>query len=337
MSNKKETKKEIFPAIDFDKKEEKKIATKIMEFLNREIFDKLKLNENAPLENSEKILIDAIKKGKIQIINNVVYGQVNSKIVKELKKHGAFIDPKSKKLRVDITDFKVDVLEAIFSARSRFRQLGEKFAVVVDELDPNFDDLKLDDNYNKVIDHIDKKFTETLKDGIAVEPKFTKDRKERIAEKYTNNMRLNIKDWLDKEVVELREAVKGFFERGERYDFLVDFIRKKKDISLRKAKFLAKQETNLISSEYRQSRYEEAGVKYYQWSTSGLPTVRESHKVMNRKFCKFDDPTVYADSLKAVKEGKWKSRRNIGGVELHPQQDYNCNCMAKPVLLEDLD
>jgi uncharacterized protein with gpF-like domain len=56
--------------------------------------------------------------------------------------------------------------------------------------------------------------------------------------------------------------------------------------------------------------------------------VRAAHRPMEGKVCKWDDETVYRNQ----DETAWHARSSIGGVELHPGEDYNCRCVAIAVL-----
>ena len=56
--------------------------------------------------------------------------------------------------------------------------------------------------------------------------------------------------------------------------------------------------------------------------------VRESHRALNGKLCRWDDDTVYSED-----GGKtWKSRAAIGGYIGHPGADYQCRCISSPDL-----
>jgi uncharacterized protein with gpF-like domain len=79
-----------------------------------------------------------------------------------------------------------------------------------------------------------------------------------------------------------------------------------------------------------QLRQTELGVSKYIWRTSRDERVRESHRAMEGRTAVWDDPAVYLDD-----EGDRHPRSGIGGVELHPGEDFQCRCFAEPVL-EDL-
>lgn len=117
------------------------------------------------------------------------------------------------------------------------------------------------------------------------------------------------------------------------------------DVPVRKqsrANLIARDQINKLNGTYTKKRQEDAGVDWYIWNTAadervrGRPggkwaTARPSHWAMERKICRWDDSTVYADSIGDAKAGNWKSRASIGAVQLHPGNDINCRCFGSPV------
>jgi len=109
-----------------------------------------------------------------------------------------------------------------------------------------------------------------------------------------------------------------------------------------RVKMIARNETSTITSQINQKRFQELGVDLYIWRTSQdervrgekggkYPDAKPSHAVMDGKVCRWDDPTVYADSLKQAKEGKWKKRSSIGAPLQHPGEPILCRCFAEPI------
>jgi hypothetical protein len=84
-----------------------------------------------------------------------------------------------------------------------------------------------------------------------------------------------------------------------------------------------------LNAEINKNRMQEAGIDCYKWSTSGDDAVRDTHREMRNKICRFDDPSVYYDSENKI----WKARED-DMVHKHPGEDYNCRCVALPYLME---
>ncbi len=83
------------------------------------------------------------------------------------------------------------------------------------------------------------------------------------------------------------------------------------DIDKRKAKFIARDQTQRFSSSLNKFRQEKAGVKKYMWITSKDSRVRPSHQANSRKIF------------------SWDTEPAITG---HPGNDYNCRCTGSAIL-----
>jgi SPP1 gp7 family putative phage head morphogenesis protein len=95
---------------------------------------------------------------------------------------------------------------------------------------------------------------------------------------------------------------------------------------------IARDQINKLNGMYSRRRQLEAGVEMYTWITMADERVRPRHRVLDGKICRWDDPTVYANSIEEALAGEWRSRGDIGAVLLHPGQDFQCRCQADPVL-----
>lgn len=95
---------------------------------------------------------------------------------------------------------------------------------------------------------------------------------------------------------------------------------------------ISRNEVENINATLNKNRQQNAGVDIYEWETSQDEAVRPSHRVMQGKYCKWSDATVYADTKEDAEKGKWKKRSSIGGVEKHPGMDFNCRCLGLAVI-----
>ena len=102
-------------------------------------------------------------------------------------------------------------------------------------------------------------------------------------------------------------------------------------ISENKAKFLAKQETRLLSTQYLHERASVAGCTKFRWSTSHDSRVREKHKKFDGKIFKVMSAGNLTDSdkqklPKGVANLMCKSEE--GDIAELPGQDFGCRCRA---------
>lgn len=137
-----------------------------------------------------------------------------------------------------------------------------------------------------------------------------------------------IKSIKNEYVDNISKVIRDNVMAGERSTRLITEIKDRGGVSERKAKFIARDQTAKANSDLTQIRAEALGAKTYIWSGSLDERERTDHLAMEGKLCRWDDPTVYSDDDGAT----WKKRSAIGGVELQVGKDYNCRCVALPVV-----
>lgn len=303
---------------DFERLEEM-----IGEIFRKEIYIPLLREVNTSskvLKNSTDDLLEAISSGRINFANGRFTGNFNATISRELKKLGAKWERSTESFRLPKAKLTAEMKNAIDLSQARFAQ---KLAAVdrkLRDMLPEKIATKLDANkfFDTTLWKTDESFKKTVK-GITVPPDLTKERRARIAKEYTENLQLYIKEWTEKEIVELRKDVQKAIFSGNRYESLIKSIQKSYDVSQNKAKFLARQETSLLMTKFKETRYTDAGVMEYRWGcVAGSPNhpVRPMHKALEGKVFRWDDPPVTDE----------KGNRN------NPGQDYNCRCFARPIV-----
>lgn len=93
-----------------------------------------------------------------------------------------------------------------------------------------------------------------------------------------------------------------------------DLVQQIKDIGKtteKRAAFIARDQSSKLNAALTQARHEEVGIKKYMWSTSGDERVRESHEEKDGQIFEYSNPPA-----------------DTG----HPGHDFNCRCVAIPVL-----
>lgn len=128
------------------------------------------------------------------------------------------------------------------------------------------------------------------------------------------------------------ERVSGIIQRalqeGSSLESITENIEKSFGITRRHAKLIARDQTTKLNGSLTKLRQQEVGIKTYRWQTSGDERVRTDHRVLDGKICRWDDPTVYLNE----NNGKWESRKSIGGTLVHTSQDVNCRCVPIPMI-----
>lgn len=110
----------------------------------------------------------------------------------------------------------------------------------------------------------------------------------------------------------------GALSTGRRAEQIQTDILNTGDVTLSRARLIARTEVARTASGLVQSRCTHVGLTHYIWRTSADATVRESHKKMNgRIFAWAEEPTLE------------------DGTKCHAGQIYNCRCYPEPVIPDE--
>lgn len=322
---------ELSPLQDNDKDYEA-IEKQLKSIFKREIYlPLLKILgiSQITLQNVGDSLLTAIKSGRIQFYRGSFSGRFNSSISRELKELGAWWDRKTRTWKITQSSLPIEVKNAISQSEAHFDQ---KLSAIDRSLAKKLpeeiaDQVKLTEHFDKTLWKVNKDFHQTLR-GITVAPQLTPARVKRLSEEYTSNMKLWIKDWSEEAIEKLRKDMQASVFAGNRRDVAQKMVVESYGTSVNKAKFLARQETRLLVTKFKQTRYEEAGVKKYRWGISHNPIqpkgapyrkgeVRHDHGILAGKIFDWSNPPV-TDSRT--------------GARNNPGQDYNCRCFAIPIV-----
>lgn len=277
------------------------------------------------VKNSMKDVITAILEGHIKYDINGFRGVFSSNVSQQLKSYGAVWSKVSTKWLIRDDLLPEDVNEAVVDAH--YRELGIKTGLieVVDSVEPNTvaESLDVDWLFEQVVAGTDKSFKKSVK-GVTIPPKLGPLAKLRLAESYTQNLKLYVNKFTKEEILRLRKDIQSMVFAGSRNDSVEKYIQLQFGIAKRKAKFLAKQETNLLTTKLKEIRYADVGIDQYLWKdVGGTPShpVRPIHKKLNDeskvgKIFRFSDPPVTSTT----------------GACNNPGQDYRCRCVAIPVI-----
>jgi SPP1 gp7 family putative phage head morphogenesis protein len=297
----------------------KEFENKLIEFFKSLMFFYKDDKPVKNFENSKNDLIKAIQDGRIRYDNGKFYGKFNAKISKTLSSYGAKYNKITNSYNLSIDLIPQDIQIALSVSDTLFSAYYTK---IVNELaNINVDDalevFSFETEYIKSLSDVDKQVYQSLKKDITITPDYTEGTKERLAKNFNENLKLTVKSFAEDEILKLREKVQESFDKGMRAKELSKVIQKEFNTTVKKANFLARQELSLITSKYKQDRYEVAGITKYKWSTSQDERVRDSHKELNGRIFSFDDPPIVDDKT---------------GARANPGEYYNCRCVAIPII-----
>lgn len=263
-------------------------------------------------------LIEAILLGRVQYVNGQFSGTYNARITKALMSINARYNKRIGAWTAPMDDLPVDIRSAVAIASTRFRTMHNDVMGYLDAIDADTaaSQLELEGIYTNVIVDMESSFKQTVKQ-IGVVPEVTTGTVKVIAKDYSDNMRLYIKSWTADNIKDLRQTVLQNTFNGYRAETLVKGLQRNYAVSLNKAKFLARQETSLLMSKYREKRYKDSGVARYQWSSAGDARVRDRHAELDGKVFTWDNPPIIDQAT---------------GRRGHPGEDFGCRCVAVPVV-----
>lgn len=273
------------------------------------------------LKNRSNDLADAIRTGRVRYHRGHLVGSFNARLSAEIKALGARWDATTASWRITLADLPYDIRSAVSVSETRFDNMAMKIDEQLARVLPAelAEKLTTEKFFDKTIYQVDGDVRSQLS-AITVTPNLSAEARRYLAEQYTKNLKTYVKDFAESEMLKLRKKVATATMAGNRFESMVDSIQSSYKVSQAKAKFLARQETNLFTAKLKEERYTAAGVMEYRWTcVAGSPDhpVRDDHKALNGKRFFFNDPPV---------------TNTRTGARNNPGEDFNCRCVARPIV-----
>lgn len=113
---------------------------------------------------------------------------------------------------------------------------------------------------------------------------------------------------------EVEEHISEMLADGARVETIAKGLQNRFEIAQHQAERIARTESSKLAGQLTEQRAASVGINEYIWSTSLDERVRDSHKAMEGKRCKFDDPPTPPGEDEAY----------------NPGLIWNCRCTALP-------
>lgn len=298
---------------------ERQLAEIFKTILFDPLYDVIRGATDQRLNAAETPLRDALRRGRVQYGNGVFSGQFNSAISRYLRSLGAKFDARGRVYRLEPSKVPswVSAESGAYQTRARHAhaELKRTLGYILSSLDQAVDRHTV--KPDKTLNEINTTFRAAAK-VLRVAPELSDESRDRLRQDYTDNMKLWIRKFSEEMIADLRIMVDKNAVEGFRFDKLISAIQNRYSVTESKAKFLARQETSLFMSKFRQQRYGEAGVVKYRWRTSGDARVRHDHAELNGKVFFYRDPPIVDSAT---------------GRKANPGEDYNCRCVDEPILV----
>lgn len=121
-----------------------------------------------------------------------------------------------------------------------------------------------------------------------------------------------IKSQTSQTVTAIRRLIEG--RVGDRHESIAKDIEQLFGVQKSRAKFIARDQVLKLNGDITRTVHQSVGILEYEWSTSKDERVRETHADLDGRRFRYDDPP------------------DVDGRKVNPGEDYQCRCVAFPVL-----
>lgn len=306
---------------DYEKIEER-IKRVFLEYFYAPILKEFEISKDK-IMNSLEDLNQAISAGKITYSRGSFRGKFDAKTSRTLKRMGGKWVASSGSFKLPAAELSPEIRASILTSESSYKTRIKKVDKRISQIKPEdiAKKIKTKDLFVEAMVKTDKEIKKSVRD-LTVYPELSAGEREKIATEWQNNMDLWIKDFTEKEIISLRKDIQLSTFAGNRHESITKSIQRSYGVTANKAKFLARQETSLLMAKFKETRYTKLGINEYKWRCvvgSKNHPVRPAHKILDGKVFAWENPPITTESGQPT-------RRN------NPGQDYNCRCMAIPIV-----
>lgn len=315
----------------------KRYKLAIIDGLERHIFMPLLESVNYRSDNSRLDDLERyFREGRVRLVDGVFEGNLSFRIRGMLKKIGATVEGHQLKIQ-SFSILPHNIQLAIKSYRNSMNQLQKRFDKKFEKIDENkgawIKNLNFSEYANHALSMVSRQFNKTVKEKLAVQPKLDRRGMAQIKEDYLTTVELPIRVRLrhefekdqpvilenfSQEIVEkLRIGLKKKILDGEPRDEIRRYITSRLRVSKTRAKFIARQETGLLTTEFKKAQYTQWGIDKYRWNTMHDHKVRERHVELDGMVFDWHSPPIVDEKT---------------GRRGHPGQDFNCRCQSLPIV-----
>lgn len=320
--------------IDYNEQIISSFEKKIERFLFQLLFSDLKsvLKEyNAFMSNvanSQTNVVRAIQEGKITYVkegfkSNFKDGKFPIYISKAFTNMGATFNKQTKTFVIKQENLPKEIIEAVSSSVFDNFYFTRKLIEAVSQSQDQaiFDDLFEKAGFKKEYENILKDTINQINSNSFEIPVGLNEMQAlQIVNNYTENLKITIKKFTNEQTLELRQMVEENTQAGFRPQVLANKISERFGVSQSKAKFLASQETRLLTSQYAMAKFTENNITdMFRWGRSASRIPDEFHKQYYNKTFSYKDLPVIDEAT---------------GERGLPGQRYNCKCRIIPVIAE---
>jgi len=313
----------------------RRIEKQLLAYLDEVLFDPLKdilehekipTRENARKEKKPReetdadLLRDALLAGTVWYAAGIFSGTFNAALSRHLRRLGA--RPRADgTFSMEQTDIPFALRGAVIDAKIRGEAVHREILKTLDAMEETVPDAETGIEVDEEIKQVEADLQKQLEKSVAAEDieitPVPENESSEIEQMTTDGITADIKGFTQQEIAEIRKLTQANMAQGARVDRLARIIEVQHNVARRRAAFIAENETSLAVAKFREMRYKDIGVRNYIWSTSNDERVRDSHRELENKVFSWDSPPIVDPTT---------------GRRGHPGQDFNCRCVAIPIV-----
>ena len=198
----------------------------LTEFFKREIYIPLIADlglDPDKVFNAQDAVITAIRKGTITFEKGRFTGRFSASISKDLRKLGA--KWRAGAWHIHLSKLPMDVQTAIRASETRFQSVLDRIDKKLSQIQPDelADKMPLADMFDATLFSYEKDVNKTLK-SLSVKATLSEAERRKIAEQYSDSLKIPIRDFTRKETTNLRDRISRSTFKGNRYEDLIKEI-----------------------------------------------------------------------------------------------------------------
>lgn len=312
----------------------KKLSRELIDVYKQTIYQPLldAMSELEPNQNAkESAVVRALKSGNIRYWRSGFHGKMSAAISKDLKENGA-VWRAGRWYLID-AQLPTEWRSAINANKSLWQKLmakiEDKFFSMANNVQSTINNMSLENLGLENIDQVSRQFKKSLGNKMSIKTdlgsegvrKYVSDPDKAIKKQLTREFDLQTKkyssDFAYEEIIKLRQDLSDMITSGAPRKDVRGYIQSRLNVGKNRARFIARQETALLTNEVKEVKYKQAGIKGYVWYSQSDGVVRPEHKALNGQEIMWDNPPIV-------------DKRS--GRRAHAGSDYNCRCQQKPIV-----
>lgn len=312
----------------------RQLSVELFKVLREAIYGPIEqvLEEAERHDNAKETPLErALKAGTIRYYRGAFEGKLSAHISKELKEMGArWYNGKWRLPLIAQPPAIREAAQANLNIWDRISQrLDEKFQGMMTDVESLVKNMSLESLAVQDLDRVSREFKKTVASKLSVETNtdsnavmaYVEDRtkpiRKTLFKRYEDGSKEATANFAYEEITKLRADLSQMITDGAPRKDVRKYINSRLKVGRNRAKFIARQETALLTNKIKEDQYKTAGIRKYRWMTFGDGKVRQRHRELNKKIISWDNPPIVNEKT---------------GQRAHAGDDFGCRCQQVPIV-----